>query len=51
MVKTEKDLSGRIALLIKNPSMLKTASHMSKEALESLQGATDKTIKQIPILH
>ncbi len=51
MVKTEKDLSGRIALLIKNPSILKTASHMSKEALESLQGATDKTIKQIPILH
>ncbi|MCG2725181.1 MAG: 3-deoxy-D-manno-octulosonic acid transferase [Elusimicrobia bacterium] len=47
MVKTEKDLSGRISLLIKNPALLKSASKMSKKALESLQGATEKTIKEL----
>lgn len=47
MVKNEKDLAGRIALLIKNPSMLTSASKMSKKALESLQGATEKTMKEI----
>jgi len=47
MVKTEKDLAGRVSLLIKNPSMLKTASKMSKKTLDSLQGATEKTIQHI----
>ena len=50
MVKTEKDLSGRISLLIKNPPMLKSASKMSKKALESLQGATEKTMQELESL-
>ncbi len=49
MVKTEKDLSGRISLLIKNPALLRSASKMSKKTLDSLQGATEKTVRQITI--
>ncbi|MCK5584078.1 MAG: 3-deoxy-D-manno-octulosonic acid transferase [Elusimicrobiales bacterium] len=49
MVKNEKDLSGRISLLIKNPALLRSASKMSKKTLDSLQGATEKTVRQITI--
>ncbi len=47
MVKTKKDLSGRISFLIKNPALLESASKMSKKALDSLQGATEKTIERM----
>ncbi len=44
MVKTADELADKIISLLKDPSALKAAGSASKAALESLQGATQKTL-------
>ena len=44
MVEDGEELRARLAVLLKDPKLLKTAGGNAKKALENLQGATAKTI-------